>query len=578
MKRLIYILLWLVPVLSLKAQTLVFLENAETLDFDQVRIPDAQVLKGNVRFRHDNALLYCDSAYFYEQSNSLEAFGHVRFVQGDTLFGYSDRMHYDGNAKFARMRSHVKLVDKKTTLTTDSLNYDRTQDLAWYWTGGQIKDQKNILTSKWGQYTSHESQALFKTDVHLENDRFVMDADTLKYNTKSHVADLVGPTTIIYEEETTITSTLGWYNTENEKSMLLNHSLIVHQDGKTMTGDTIFYDKKLGYGQALRNMELVDSAQHITLYGNYGEMYEKKDSVGSHGYATDSALMVDWSDSAKYTYMHADTLYTEEIPYRIFSLRDRDSLLTLRPNSADSMRMDSIMVWQAPDTIWVDTAYRQIRAFYGVRMYREDMQAVADSSVYNSRDSIMSLFGKPIAWSDNQQIAADHIDIYFRDSTIDYAHGQGNCIAIQQQTSKYYNQMAGKEMFAYIRDNELRQVDVNGNAETVFFPKDEKTGDWIGVNKTQSSFVRMYIEDQKIHHVVFTAETTGTMYPIDELSESETHLSQFLWADHLRPNAPGDVFLHPDRATQTEVVQEETEPEEEQPEDQGRTARRSAKK
>lgn len=551
------------PVLSMKAQTLVFLESAETLDFDQVRVPDAQVLKGSVRFRHDNALLYCDSAYFYEQSNSLEAFGHVRFVQGDTLFGYSDRMNYDGNAKFARMRSNVKLVDKKTTLTTDSLNYDRVQDLAWYWTGGKIQDQKNTLTSEWGQYISHDSQALFKTDVHLDNERFVMDADTLKYNTKSHVADIVGPTTIVYEEETTITSTLGWYNTETENSMLLNHSLIVHQDGKTMTGDTIFYDKKRGYGQAFRNMELVDSAQHITLYGNYGEMYEKKDSVGSHGYATDSALMVDWSDSAKYTYMHADTLYTEEIPYRIFNLRDRDSLLTLRPNSADSLRMDSIMVWQAPDTIWVDTAYRQIRAFYGVRMYREDMQAVADSSIYNSRDSIMSLFGKPIAWSDNQQIAADLIDIYFRDSTIDYAHGQGNCIAIQQQTGKYYNQLAGKEMFAYIREDELRQVDVNGNAETVFFPRDEETGDWLGVNKTQSSFVKLYIEDQKIHHVVFTSETTGTMYPIDQLSEEETHLGQFFWAEKLRPNTPNDVFLHPDRTAGTSVPEQEEQEQEE---------------
>lgn len=567
----------LMAVLSLKAQTLVFLESAETLNFDEIRIPDAQVLKGNVRFRHDDALLFCDSAYFYEQSNSLEAFGNVRFVQGDTLFGYSDRMNYDGNAKFARMRSNVKLVDKETVLTTDSLNYDRVQDIAWYWLGGKIQDKQNTLTSKWGQYTSHDSQALFKTDVHLENDRFVMDADTLKYNTETHVADIVGPTTIIYEEETTITSTLGWYNTETENSMLLNHSHIVHQDGKTMTGDTIFYDKKRGFGQTFGNMELVDSAQHITLYGNYGEMYEKTDDVGSHGYATDSALMVDWSDSTKFTYMHADTLYTEEIPYQIFTLEARDSLQVIQPNPKDSMQMDTLMVWQAPDTIWVDTAYRQIRAFYGVRMYREDMQAVADSSIYNSRDSIMSLFGSPIAWSDNQQIAADHIDIYFRDSTVDYAHGQGNCIAIQQQTSKYYNQMAGKEMFAYIREGELRQVDVNGNAETVFFPRDEETGEWLGVNKTQSSFVKLFLEDEKIHHVVFTAETTGTMYPIDHLSETETHLSQFFWAENLRPNVPGDVFLHPERTAQTET-QDQPEVTEEQPEEEENMLRRSTKK
>lgn len=503
----------LLAFLGMQAQTLVFLEFAETLQYDEQNFSSAQLLKGNVRFRHEDALMYCDSAYFYEKENSLDAFGNVRFVQGDTLFGYSDRLFYDGNTKFARMRENVKLVDRSTVLETDSLNYDRANDLAWYWTSGKISDSLNVLTSVWGQYRSGSNEALFKTDVHLVNDRFVMDADTLKYNTQSHIADILGPTTILYEEETTITTTLGWYNTDTEKSMLLNRSLVEHSDGKTMIGDTIFYDKKRGYGRAINQMELTDSAQHVTLYGNYGEMYEAEDTLGSHGYATDSALMVDWSDSTAFTYMHADTLFMEEILYK--------------------------------DTAGMDTSYHIIRGYYGARVYREDMQSVADSAVYNSRDSIMSLFGHPISWSDNQQISADHIDIYMKDSTVDYAHGIGNCIAIQQQTPRYYNQMAGKEMYAYIRDGELRQVDVSGNAETVFFPQDEKTGDWIGVNKTQSSFVKLFIKDEKIDYVVFTSATTGTLYPIDHLSDAETHLGTFFWADDQRPRKPGDVFAKP---------------------------------
>jgi len=533
-RRYILVLFALLGLYPLQAQTLVYLEHAETLEFNEAETHDAQLLKGNVRFRHEDAYMYCDSAYFYEKQNSLDAFGNVRFVQGDTLFGYCDRLLYDGNTKFARMRENVKLVDNSTVLDTDSLNYDRVADLAWYWTGGQIKDSLNTLTSLWGQYISGLNQALFKTDVHLLNDRFVMDADTLKYNTETHVADILGPTTIVYEEETTITTTCGWYNTDTEKSMLLQRSLIEHTDGKTMIGDTIYYDKKIGYGRAIRQMQLTDSTQHVTLYGNYGEMYERQDSVGSHGYATDSALMVDWSDSAAFTYMHADTLRTLEILYT-----------------------DTI-----PDSIsptLIDTSYQLIRGYYGVRVYREDMQAVCDSAVYNSRDSIMALFGKPIAWSDNQQIAADHIDIYFRDSTVDYAHGIGNCITIQQQTPKYFNQMAGKEMFAYIRDGDVRQVDVSGNAETVFYPQDEKTGDWLGVNKTQSSFVRMFIKDEKIDYVVFTAATTGTLYPIDQITESQSRLAQFFWADDVRPTGPDDVFRKPGDAKAEPQATEESE-------------------
>ena len=521
------------------AQTLVYLEHAETLEFDEVMREDAQLLKGDVRFRHEDAYMYCDSAYFYEKENSLDAFGNVRFVQGDTLFGYCAQLHYDGNTKFARMREAVKLVDKSTVLDTDSLNYDRANDIAWYWTGGQISDSLNVLTSQWGQYISGLNQALFKTNVHLINDRFVMDADTLKYNTQTHIADILGPTTIVYEEETTITTTCGWYNTDTEKSMLLQRSLIEHSDGKTMIGDTIYYDKKIGFGRAIRQMELTDSAQHVTLYGNYGEMYERQDTIGSHGFATDSALMVDWSDSA-YTYMHADTLRTIEILYTE----------SIYPDSLPLEMRDSV----SPELI--DTSYREVHGYYGVRMYREDMQAVCDSAVYNSRDSIMALFGKPVAWSDNQQIAADHIDIYFRDSTVDYAHGLGNCITIQQQTAKYFNQMAGKEMYAYIRDGELRQVDVSGNAETVFYPQDEGTGDWLGVNKTQSSYVKLFIKDEKIDYVVFTSATTGTLYPIDQITEAQSRLAQFFWAEDVRPKGPYDVFRQKD---QPQAATEESE-------------------
>ena len=116
------------------AQTMIYLERAGNLSFDHDRIADAQILKDNVVFRHDDAKMYCDSAYFYENTNSLDAFGHVRLVQGDTLSSYSDKLYYDGNTRLARLRRNVRLVhgrdgENPTILTTDSLNYDRQANL-----------------------------------------------------------------------------------------------------------------------------------------------------------------------------------------------------------------------------------------------------------------------------------------------------------------------------------------------------------------------------------------------------------------------------------------------------------------
>lgn len=511
--------------------SLVYLEHSQTLSFDEQRLPDAQILRGDVRFRHDSVIMYCDSAYFFEKENSLHAFGHVHMVQGDTLEGFGDVLFYNGNTKLARLRRHVRLIHQKTTLTTDSLNYDRKKNIAYYFSGGMIEDSLNTLTSRWGQYTPDNHQAIFRDEVKLVNPKFVLTADTLGYNTETYQSDIVGPTTILYDEETTILSTNGWYNTQTELSMLLDRSRIIHVDGITLTGDTIYYDKANGYGRSLGNIESTDSTNHMTLYGNVSEVWED----GGRGYVTDSAMLLDWSDSTAFTYMHADTLWTEEISYPIFTLKMRDSLL-----------VDSVMVAQNPDTIWRDTTYQQLRAFWHVRVFRNDIQAVCDSARYHGRDSLLTLFGMPICWNEDNQMSADQIDIYFKNETVDYMHGVGNALAVKREGFSEFNQLAGKEMLAYVKDGDVYLVDVKGNAETIFYPR-EDDGSYVGVNRTQSSFVKMYMQNRQIDHVVFTTATTGVMIPIDQALPEETKLSGFFWAEAERPLRPADIFLYPPR-------------------------------
>lgn len=518
--------------------SLVYLEHSQTLSFDEQRLPDAQILRGDVRFRHDSVIMYCDSAYFFEKENSLHAFGHVHMVQGDTLEGFGDVLFYNGNTKLARLRRHVRLIHQKTTLTTDSLNYDRKKNIAYYFSGGMIEDSLNTLTSRWGQYTPDNHQAIFRDEVKLVNPKFVLTADTLGYNTETYQSDIVGPTTILYDEETTILSTNGWYNTQTELSMLLDRSRIIHVDGITLTGDTIYYDKANGYGRSLGNIESSDSTNHMTLYGNVSEVWED----GGRGYVTDSAMLLDWSDSTAFTYMHADTLWTEEISYPIFTLKMRDSLL-----------VDSVMVAQNPDTIWRDTTYQQLRAFWHVRVFRNDIQAVCDSARYHGRDSLLTLFGMPICWNEDNQMSADQIDIYFKNETVDYMHGVGNALAVKREGFSEFNQLAGKEMLAYVKDGDVYLVDVKGNAETIFYPR-EDDGSYVGVNRTQSSFVKMYMQNRQIDHVVFTTATTGVMIPIDQALPEETKLSGFFWAEAERPLRPADVFLYPPRTERPAAV------------------------
>lgn len=509
-RRLVHIVFLAVVALTGYGQTMVYLERAENLSFDEERIADAQILRGNVIFRHEEALMYCDSAYFYEGTNSLDAFGHVRFVQGDTLRGFGDKLFYDGNTKLARLRRHVRLVhgretENPTILTTDSLNYDRAAGVAYYFAGGEVRDSLNTLTSVRGNYRPDSKQAIFSKEVILTNPKFVLTSDTLFYNTETKVADIISPTEIIYEEETDIHTSRGWYNTQTERSMLLDRSVVHHIDGNMMTGDTIYYDKRIGFGQVLGKMTMSDSTQHITLTGEYGQMWEEN----SRGYATDSALMTDWSDTAHIAYIHADTLFTEEVYY------------------TDSARMDS--------------TYRRARAYYGVRVFRDDMQMVCDSMVYLGSDSTMHLYTGPITWSENQQIAADSIIVYIVGGSVDHAVGTGNALCVMHDTLELFNQMSGKEVIAYLVDGEVKTIDTDGNALTIYYAK-EDDGEYVGMNTTESSFIRMYVENRQIHHMRFTKETTGVLYPMDQIPEGGDKLAQFFWEEASRPTDPEDVF------------------------------------
>jgi len=483
--------------LSKKGATLVYLENSETLSFDQLLRPDVQVLKGNVRFRQDNAVLHCDSAYFYESANSLDAFGNVKIVQGDTLFVYGDLLYYDGNIKLARMRHNVRMLNRTTTLTTDSLNYDRIGNVCYYYTGGKVVDELNTLTSTWGQYSPATNEALFKTKVHLINKNFTLDTDTLKYNTKTNIANILGPTHIVYEKETDIYTNRGWYNTSTERMMLLDRSLVKQKDGKTMVGDTIFYDKKEKFGEGFSSVVLNDTVQKSTLVGNYVYFNDSTET----GLATDSALLVDWSTKDT-MYMHADTLHTSK-----------------------------------------DSIYDVARGYYHVRFYRNDVQGLCDSLAYSARDSVMNMYGEPVLWSENNQLSGEFIQAFTKNQKVDHVNIQRAAMAVQQEDSVYFNQLSGKEIIAYLDSGQLRKVDVNGNAETIYYPKDDKDSTLVGINKTQSSFVVMYIKNKKVERIVMTTATTGNMYPLTQLSGSDLYLKNFFWLEDQRPLKREDVFM-----------------------------------
>jgi len=469
---------------------------------------DAQILKDSVVLYHEGAFMYCDSAYWYELDNIFEAFSNVRMEQGDTIFVYGDYLHYDGNRKLARLRYNVRMEDLRATLFTDSLDYDRLENLGYYFDGGMLVDDKNELTSTWGQYNPTSKEALFSENVKLVNEKYTLYADTLKYNTETKIADILGPSTLV-SDSGYIYTTRGWYNTETDDCLLLDHSQVISKDStQILIGDTIYYNRITGIGKVYGHMFLQDTVKKVILKGNYGYYNEKTEFA----LATDSACAIEYSQKDS-LYIHADTL---------------------------KMTTDSLG--------------REMKAYPNARFYRIDLQGICDTMHYVSKDSTIYLKKDPVIWNEDNQVLGDRIDILLNDSTIEKAVVRYYAFSIQKRPIEdQYNQLKGRNMTVSFIDGEMRHVLVEGSAESLYYLM-EKDSTIIGVNKTESPFLSMDIVDNKLEKLKLWSATKGVTIPLSQTVPEDKVLKGFVWMDYLRPINKDDIFRKTERKV-SEIVQ-----------------------
>ena len=474
----------------------VILDYADSLLFDQKKNPDYQILKGKVQFHKGGMLMFCDSAYFYESTNSMDAFGNVRMEQGDTLFVFSDIMHYDGIEEEAKLRYNVILQNRDVTLSTDSLNYELGPNVGYYFTGGQIVDSQNTLESVYGEYCPDTKEAIFYYEVVLTNEKAKLYSDTLKYNTATHIAKIESPTEILSDSGKIISSN-GWYNTNNNRTALYDRSEVEHNSYR-LIGDTIFYDRDNGFGNVYGSVFMEDTLQKVIMQGHFAYYYEKNDSA----MVTDSALMMDCSQKDT-LFLHADTLRTIMLP--------------------DSTRL--------------------MKAYFNTRFYRKDIQGVCDSMVFNSADSVINMYREPIIWNTNYQIFGDTIKIYLNDSTIDRVHIPSFAFATQQKDTAFFNQITGKEMINRFQGGKLKQVYVSGNVQTIFYPQEEDST-FTGLNNATSGFLKMDMDtlSNEMDKLMMWPQVDGVMTPISKIKPKDLYLPSFRWYEAIRPTDKYDIF------------------------------------
>jgi lipopolysaccharide export system protein LptA len=463
-------------------------------------------LIGNVRILHNETTMTCDSAYVYP-NNRLEAFGRV-VVNKDTTWLFGDYMDYEGSADVGKVRGRlVTLLDGKTRLRTQFLDFNTATNIAFFFNGGVIDNEQNLLESKQGHYYSNEKLAIFQNKVEMKNEEYRIKSDSLHYLTEQDIATFFKQT-CIWHEDGFLSFRQGYYDKPNDHFFMSNHVYMMNEKQEAWS-DSAHYYRSQKEGEMFDNVQLYDSTQHAMSLGDYAKLYEDRDLA----YMTKNPVGVLFSEKPE-----DDTMFIKA-----------DTLLVRRIANTDST------------TLMLDSARKYLHAFFNVTFYHPDIQGACDSLTYNAIDSLGEMFYDPILWNKENQLTAEKMEIYQKNNQLHHLDmiGAGFIASQDDSLKSYYNQIKGKLIVAHFDQNDLYKVDVFGAGQTVYYLRDSLK--LTGTLSATGVDIFFYIKNRTIQKINYVAGTDSKVVPPKDIDVKELTLKGFSWQQARRPKSRYDI-------------------------------------
>lgn len=488
--------------LSLAQNIIELLPGSDRLEYDKKS--GAHRLYGNVNFKYQSNVMYCDSAFYYQRTEEVFAYGNVHINKRDTLNLFCDSLYYNGRKRKAKLWGHVRVRDNEYKLSTDTLEYDSKSGQASYRYGGKVESivSREVLTSRVGYFHPETKNFYFANKVNYKGTDLTMTTDTLRYLYSKSTAYFYGPTDI-HTSDADMKCSSGWYNTETQEGSLYENARI-EREKLLITGDTLHYRPQLREYLGVGNVYYHDSLE---------EMYY----TGGYAYH---------SDSLNYTLLTRNA---------IASKIEKGDTIHIHADTILNTRIDSVEILQGWRT---------------AKIYSSGFQGFADSIVYDQRTDKAEMYVKPILWSDNAELKGTFIELFLEDSIVHKARVESEgSIIMPVEEGEYYNQLSGNEIIALFYNNELRRADVFGNATTIAFPEEEELNEdsvliikRIGMNRLYASDLRVDIDSSEIIGVSYLDKPDGIFYPMDQIKKEEMFIPGFDDKSFLRPKNREDLL------------------------------------
>lgn len=492
--------------------------NADIFKYIKQKNEGVFELRGNVILEHNGWFIYCDLAFLNKSKNYFDAYHNVRIEKADSVTIFGDTLHFLGDQDLAKMRSNVIVLNDSVTLTTDMLDFNTKESIGYYYNHGKIVNEENVLESQLGIFRQKLDEYIFYKDVILYNDEYVVYTDSIKHMSEEEISYFWGNTEI-FGDDKEMYCKKGWYNSKTKQGEA-EIDVLMKTDGKELTAEYVFFDDSLGYNKGLNNVQLLDTVENMIINGNFLEYYKDPERI----LITDHALITQIGEKDS-LYLHGDT-----IRLNTYELTDSIKLELIANKKVDSLE------------IWDDTLYREFIAYNGVRFYRSDLQGKCDSLYTSSIDSIIYMNVNPVVWSGVNQISADRIIVYSENQEAKKIDFLNSAFIIAEDTIEKYNQVKGKNIYAYLVNSNINYVEVRTSGESIYYVKEEN--DYTSLYNTLSANINMYFDEfGKIHKITFLMDPKTVLTPLEMLEPEKKKLKNFNWQDNIRPKTKKDVFL-----------------------------------
>ncbi|VXB66749.1 OstA-like protein [Flavobacterium sp. 9AF] len=491
----------------------IIIEHSDFIDMNQYEIPGATVFTGNVRVIHKGTKINCNKAYYFTDENYVKAFGNVQINQGDSITMNSRYAEYDGKDEFAFATGDVYLRSPESTLTTDTIFFDKKKQVAFYNSYGTIVNKENTLKSKSGRYYLDSKKYQFTSSVTVTNPKAVIKTNHLDFYENSGHAYVFGPSTITSKDNIIYTEN-GFYDTNKDIGKLQKNSKITY-DNKIIEGDDLYYDQKRNFSRGINNVKITDTINNMVAKGHYAEMYRntttRKDSI----ILTKRAVVI--------TKVENDSLY---------------------------MHGKKILVTGPPED-------RNIRAFNNVRFYKTDMSGKCDSIHSNNKTALTQLIGNPVLWNNDNQMTGDVMHLIGNNTSeqLDSLKVINNAFIVQKDSlsENGYNQIKGQYLYGKFKENKLSEVDVIKNTEVIYYMYNDKN-ELVGIDKKKCSKLNFVFENNQIVSQTAFTNVEAFTYPESEFPENARKLRGFIWRGDERIKSKDDIFPEDENKIHEEIL------------------------